>query len=203
MQSSSANDTILKIDKDEGNLFLERLRKCTISGRITLKDTEELDIERIMEEYGSMVYRIAMVHSATKEDAEDIFQEVFLRLVKYREHLNSEEYIKNWLIRVTVNCGNTYRRKWGKGQTLPLEEGILVENGDNRSEIEQKVFIAVKSLPEKYRAVIHLYYYEELSVKEISETLERREGTVKSQIARGREILSKKLGKEFGDGAIL
>lgn len=203
LQSSSANDTILKIDKDEGNLFLERLRICTISGRITLKDTEELDIERIMEEYGSMVYRIAMVHSATKEDAEDIFQEVFLRLVRYREHLNSEEYIKNWLIRVTVNCGNTYRRKWGKGQTLPLEEGILVENGDNSSEIEQKVFVAVKGLPEKYRAVIHLYYYEELSVKEISETLERREGTVKSQIARGREILSKKLGKEFGDGATL
>lgn len=168
-----------------------------------MRSTEEVEIERIIKEYGNMVYRIAIVHSATKEDAEDIFQEVFLRLVKYRGQLDSEEYIKNWLIRVAVNCGNTHRRKWGKEQALPLDEEIMVENGDDRSEIEQKVFAAVRSLPEKYRTVIHLYYYEELSVKEISDTLERREGTVKSQIARGREILSKKLGKEFGNGTTL
>ncbi len=66
--------------------------------------------------------------------------------------------------------------------------------------MDWKVYAFVKSLPEKYRVVFHLYYYEELSIKEISECLGRKEGTIKSQLARGRELLSRKLGKELGDG---
>lgn len=166
-----------------------------------MKNTEEL--EQIITEYSDMVYRIAMVYGRTKEDAEDIYQEVFLRLVRCIDRLESREHIRNWLIRVTVNCGKTHRMKMGKSQTLPIDETLVAEDSKEQSDLEWKVYEAVKSLPEKYRAIIHLYYYEELSIKEISECLDRREGTIKSQLARGRALLEKKLGKEFGDGTAL
>lgn len=168
-----------------------------------MKNTEELDIEKVINEYGDMVYRLALTYGNTKENAEDIFQEVFLRLVRYQERLKSKEHVRNWLIRVTINCGKTYKMKLTKNQMLQLEEEIAVYSEYSQSEMEQKVYLAVKSLPEKYRSIIHLYYYEELSIKEISECLKRKEGTVKSQLARGRELLEKKLGKEFEDGTEL
>lgn len=168
-----------------------------------MKKTEELDIERIVHKYGDMVYRIALVHGSTKEDAEDIFQEVFLRLIKYKERLQGEEHIRNWLIRVTVNCGKTHKMNWFKHYTLPLEEQILTEESPSPSEMEWKVYAAVKSLPESYRTVIHLYYYEELSIKEISSCLKHKEGTIKSQLSRGRKLLGQKLGKEIKDGTAL
>lgn len=168
-----------------------------------MKNTEELDIEEIIKEYDDMVYRIAMVYGRSKEDAEDIFQEVFLRLVRYIDRLESREHIKNWLIRVTINCGKTHRMKMVKSQTLPLDEVLVAEDKAEQSDMEWKVYVAVKSLPQKYSTIIHLYYYEELSIKEISECLGRKEGTIKSQLARGRALLEKKLGKEFGNGTAL
>lgn len=158
---------------------------------------KDFDIEKMIEQYGDMVYRLALIHGNTKENAEDIFQEVFLRLVRYRERLQSEEHVRNWLLRVTINCGRTYRRKWMTNQTLPLDETLAAGENREQSEAELRVYLAVKSLPEKYRTVIHLYYYEELSVAEIAACLKRREGTVKSQLARGRELLRKKLNNDY------
>ena len=121
-----------------------------------MKNTEELDIEKVINEYGDMVYRLALTYGNTKENAEDIFQEVFLRLVRYQERLKSKEHVRNWLIRVTINCGKTYKMKLTKNQTLQLEEEIAVYSEHSQSEMEQKVYLAVKSLPEKYRSIIHL-----------------------------------------------
>lgn len=158
-----------------------------------MKVSKDFDVEKMIEQYGDMVYRLARLNGNTKENAEDIFQEVFLRLVRYRDRLQSEEHVRNWLIRVTINCSKSYRRKWMMNQTLPLDETLVAGDEREQSEAEYKVYLAVKSLPEKYRTVIHLYYYEELSVVEIAACLNRREGTVKSQLARGREMLKKKL----------
>ncbi len=168
-----------------------------------MNSIEGFEIEWIIKEYSDMVYRIAMCYGRTKEDAEDIFQEVFLRLVRYMERLESIEHVRNWLIRVSVNCGKTHRMKARKNQVLPLDEMLVAKEQTEQSDLEWKVYVAVKSLPEKYRIIIHLYYYEEMSVREISECLNRKEGTVKSQLARGRLLLKKKLGKELGDGTEL
>lgn len=161
-----------------------------------MKDKDELNIEKIVQKYGDMVYRIALVHGNTKEDAEDIFQEVFLRLTKHIQQLQGEEHVRNWLIRVTVNYGKTHKKKCSRHQTLPLDEQMITEEISSQSDMEWKVYAAVKSLPENYRTVIHLYYYEELSIKEISLCLKHKEGTIKSQLYRGRKLLGKKLGKE-------
>lgn len=159
----------------------------------------KFDIEQIINEYSTMVYRIALVYGKTKEDAEDIFQEVFLRLVRYQNRLESKEHVRNWLIRVTANCGKSYIKKQSRNQTLPLMEDVMLCDEMEDNDRGYAIYQAVKSLPEKYRVVVHLYYYEELSVKEISDCLNRREGTIKSQLARSRELLKRKLGKEFGN----
>ena len=168
-----------------------------------MENRQSFDVEEIVKEYSDMVYRMAKLYGGTKEDAEDIFQEVFLRLMRYIHRLESREHIRNWLIRVAINCGKTHRRKMAKQQALPLNEAWVEAVSDDLSEMEWRVYIAVKSLPPKYRTIVHLYYYEELSIKEISKCLERKEGTVKSQLARGRVLLGRKLGEEFGNGTVL
>ncbi|MCM1181054.1 MAG: sigma-70 family RNA polymerase sigma factor [Clostridium sp.] len=168
-----------------------------------MENRPEFDVEQIVKEYSDMVYRMAMIYGRTKEDTEDIFQEVFLRLVQSIHKLESREHIRNWLIRVTVNCGKTHRRKMMKQQTLPLNDEWGEALPDGSSEMEWRVYTAVRSLPPTYRSIIHLYYYEELSIKEISQCLKRKEGTVKSQLARGRALLGRKLGEEFDNETIL
>ena len=82
-------------------------------------DIHLIDANKALDDYSDMVYRIALLHMKNKSDAEDIFQEVFLRLVRYADRIKGEEHLKHWLIRVTINCckkHNAYRKR-----TVPLE----------------------------------------------------------------------------------
>ena len=102
----------------------------------------------------------------------------------------SEEHIKAWLIRVTINCSkSTFTNSWVK-KTVPLTDDITFEIPE-----QEDVYYAVAKLPKKYRAVIHLFYYEDLSIKEIADYLSTKESTVKSQLHRGREMLKQILGR--------
>lgn len=157
-----------------------------------------IDTGRALEEYGDMVYRIALLHMKNKSDAEDVFQEVFLRLVRYRDRIESGEHLKRWLIRVTVNCckkqfDNAYRR-----YTVPLEEDNGKEPSCEVPERDDSVWESVQALPEQYRGVIHLFYYEQYSVREIGRILELSESAVKTRLSRARDILRDKLEAEGG-----
>ena len=157
-----------------------------------------IDTGRALEEYGDMVYRIALLHMKNKSDAEDVFQEVFLRLVRHRDKIESEEHLKRWLIRVTVNCckkqfDSAYRR-----YTVPLEERNGHEPSCEIPERDDSVWEGVQSLPEHYRIVIHLFYYEQYSVREIGKILELTESAVKVRLSRARDMLRDKLGAEGG-----
>ena len=100
----------------------------------------------------------------------------------------SEEHIKAWLIRVTINCSkSSFTNSWEK-KTVALTEDIPFEMPE-----EEEVYKVVGQLPKKYRAVIHLFYYEDLSVKEIARYLNSKESTIKSQLHRGRELLKNML----------
>lgn len=167
-------------------------------------DIHHLTTEEIVERYADMVYRIAVNETGNRTDAEDIFQEVFLRLVKYRDRITTEEHLKAWLIRVTTNCARKHTgSSWSKkviyfneeeNDTTPDEnaasEYAKVENAD--STLTEKV----SKLPEHYRAVIYLFYYEERSVLQIAEILGEKESTVKSRLHRAREMLKIKLEGE-------
>ena len=145
-----------------------------------------------VERWGDMVWRLALARTANVPDAEDVFQEVFLRFFRHEDELKSDEHRKAWLLRCTVNRANSlFSSPWRK-RTLPLEVAAQVGVEDEYRE----VYSAVLSLPARYRAVIHLHYFEGLSVAEIAGTLDLPEGTVKSQLSRGRAFLRDLLNEE-------
>lgn len=152
----------------------------------------QFEIEEAIERYADMVYRLAVLNTGSRFEADDIFQEVFMKLFRYRQSIQSEEHLKAWLIRVTVNqCKTAATSAWSK-RKVSLD--VVAELAEESTEQEYpEVYEAVRTLPEKYRQTIHLFYYEELSVKEISRILGQNEATVKTHLARGRKLLADRL----------
>lgn len=151
------------------------------------------DIDDILKKYSDMVYKLALSQTKNSVNADDIFQEVFLRYVQSNKEFESEEHRKAWLIRVTINC---CRKLWSSAwfrHTVPLDENLKFTDSD-----KSVTFYTVMELPLKYRSVIHLYYYEDLSVKEISSVLGLKESTVTSRLCRARKKLREKLKGECG-----
>lgn len=140
---------------------------------------------RAVKRWGDMVWRLALARTANVADAEDVFQEVFLRYFRHEDRFDSDEHRKAWLIRCTVNRAKSLVASPWRRRTVPLETAEEVGVEDDYRE----VYSAVLSLPAKYRAVIHLHYFEGLSVSEMAQTLQLPEGTVKSQLSRGRDLL--------------
>ena len=152
------------------------------------KKTADVSDQTVIETYFNMVYKLALSQTKSKTSADDVTQEVFLRYLKNTKHFESEEHRKAWLIRVTLNCSkNVFSNAWFQ-KTVPLSEELVFEEQETG-----EVYYAVLELPLKYRSVIHLFYYEDLSVEEISTVLNRPQSTVKSQLFRGRELLRSKL----------
>lgn len=140
--------------------------------------------ERVIAYYSDMVYHLAFARTGTKYDADDIFQEVFLRYVKKNPVFESEEHRKAWLIRVTVNCSKKFWNSPWKKKTQGLTEDI-VSNAPQSMEL----YYELQKLPPKYREVIHLFYYENMPLEEISRVLNRKNSTVRTQLTRARAML--------------
>lgn len=150
------------------------------------------DPEVLAQRYAQMVYRMAYARTGSKADAEDVVQEVFLRLVRARPSFRDEEHGKAWLLRVAANCTNDlFRLPWRKREE-PLQPSMAAEAETEPSGILE----AVLALPEKYRLVVHLYYYEELSTAEIGRIIGRSEGAVRSRLFRAKSMLRDLLGEE-------
>ncbi len=146
----------------------------------------------ITEKYFNTVYRLALSQTQDSQRADDVLQEVFLRYIKTSKVFESEEHIKAWLIRVTLNCSkSSFTNSWNK-KTVALTEDIVFEMPE-----EEELYTVVAKLPQKYRMVIHLFYYEDLSVKDISAYLKIKESTVKSQLHRAREMLKQMLSGRY------
>ena len=144
--------------------------------------------DQVVEKYFNMVYKLALNQTKDRTHADDVTQEVFLRYIKKDYNFESEEHIKAWLLRVTINCShNVFNSSWFK-KTTPITEDIAFEN-----EEVGDVYYATLELPQKYRTVIHLFYYEDFSIAEISRYLNVNEATIKSRLHRGREKLKEKL----------
>ena len=144
-------------------------------------------VDEVIDRYSGMVYRLALAHMKTKHDADDVFQDVFLRYISKPRIFESEEHRKAWIIRVTINRCHSIWSFWFR-KSEPLNEEIVFETKEETDLHEYLVL-----LPQKYRSVIHLFYYEELSIKQISEILNAKESTVRTWLTRARSILGKKL----------
>ena len=149
------------------------------------------DTAEAVAQYGSAVYRLAYAMTRSRSDADDVFQEVFLRLHRSAPDFANEEHRRAWLLRVTANCARSLLASPWRMRTLPLEDVYSYQDS-----VESAVDEALAHLPGKYRAVIHLFYYEGYSGTEIAEMLHKKESTVRSLLHRGRKQLEKNIGGE-------
>ena len=165
----------------------------------SMSKEEQITTEAAIDRYADMVYRLALSQMKNTTDADDLFQEVFVRLVSHIQDLESWEHVKAWLIRVTINCAKKhFAQYWNKNVDYMDEpERMADESGGYDLPEEHPVRAAVQKLPPKYRLVIHLYYFEERTVAEIAQLTDQKETTVKSQMHRAREMLKELIGEEL------
>ena len=150
----------------------------------------EQDLRRMVETYSPMLLRAALTR-VSPADAEDAVQDVFLRVLDKRPRFRDGEHENAWLLRATLNRASDLRRR--RRDDAPLEEAA-----NAAAEIPDygPLLSAVRSLPEAYSAVIHLYYYEGYSIKEIAGLLALPAPTVGTRLSRGRERLRGLLKEE-------
>lgn len=160
---------------------------------------KEVKKEEVIRRNSETVYRLAYSLVRTRADADDIYQEVFLRYVRKAPVFNSAEYEKAWFMRVTINCcKNLWKSPWMQRRSA-LEKEASYEEVCETEEEDQFLIDTVKQLPEKYRVVIHLFYYEELSVEEIGKITKSKASTVRTRLTRARRQLKSLLKEKGGD----
>lgn len=154
--------------------------------------------------YGNTIFRVAYQYCGNKADAEDIVQNTFLKLLQTETIFEDEEYLKRWLIRVAINDAKNISLSFWKRRVSSLKD-LLVEQVDEKAVCafdtgeQNALYEAVMCLPAKYRIVVHLYYFEDYSVKEITEILKIKETTVQTQLMRARAKLKAWLKEEWED----
>lgn len=148
-------------------------------------------------QYQNMVYRTALHALGSPQDADDAVQEVFLRLFRYKEPFAGEEHLRRWLLRVTVNCCRDMLKSPWRKRRVSWEEAPEIPVFDRPE--QAALYQEVMALPEKYRTALYLFYYEELSVREIGALLGVGESTVTTRLARARQRLRERLGEDWQD----
>ena len=147
----------------------------------------------LLEKYGNTILRTAYSYLHNMEDAEDILQDTLIQFLKSDVSYNDEEHEKAWLLRVAINLSKN-KIKYNKiRETDELMEGLVSEEKEELS----FVWEAVKSLPERYAEVVHLFYQEGYSTVDIAGILKRKEATVRSDLKRARDRLKNILKEEY------
>ena len=141
--------------------------------------------------YAPAIFRLAYARTGSRADAEDIMQEVFVRLLRSRPDFADREHARAWLLRVAANCANDWFRAPWRRREGPLTDSLPAPEHEDGGVVE-----AVLALPAKYRTAVHLYYYEELSVAEIAKITGKSESAVKSRLFRARAMLREALKED-------
>ena len=157
------------------------------------------DIEQMVEEHGDFLLRFCTLYLKDKMLAEDALQDTFIRAWKKQDTYRGEASCRTWLTKIALNvCRNYLRSPWSRRIEVTdfweLTEGR--DGGYGQVDSRLDVMNAILQLKEKYRVVILLHYYEELSVKEIASIMGKKEATVLTQLKRGRECLHKLLQEQ-------
>ncbi len=153
-----------------------------------------VSLRTLYREYMPSVYRMAFSYLQNHPDSEDVVQECFLRLAQSGKHFEDVRQVQAWLIITAANLSKDLLRRAHR-KDLPLE---AVEHVPAPQQEHKDLRKAVLDLPDKYRTVIYLYYYEGYSVQELSKLLHRPQSTVKTWLRRGRELLRDTLGEKGG-----
>ena len=147
---------------------------------------ENREFELLARQYMDMVFRLAFSYMKSASDADDVTQNVLLRLLRSTKPFESGEHARFWLVRVTMNeCKRALRSQWRKAGDIEEYANELHFETQEHSDL----FYAVMELPEKYRTAIYLYYYEDYSTDEIARLTGTPAATVRTRLRRGRELL--------------
>ena len=148
-------------------------------------------LEETVKRYEDKLFRTAIAIMCNKPDAEDVVQDVFVKLIEKQPVFESSDHEAAWLTRVTINlCKTRLRAHWRK------KSAPLLESYPAPTEEQHELLDTVMSLPVKYRTVIHLFYYEGYATKEIAEITNQKDSTVREQLTRARRMLRKYLEGE-------
>lgn len=155
----------------------------------------EAEVLEVIDRYADTISRICFYRLGSREDTEDVLQEVFVKYLASDELFESEEHRRAWLIRVTINTCKDHLKYLLRHAAVPLD--AVAEQGIEPESQTGQVLAAVLQLPKKYRDVLYLHYYEGYSAAEVGDILGKRENTVYSLLSRGRTMLKAKLGGEL------
>lgn len=157
------------------------------------QEKQERQAEQLLNEYGDSILRLAYSYLHNMADAEDILQDTMIAYIQDKPILLNPKHEKAWLLRVAANKSKNKIEYNRIRQTDELEDQLSEERRDDLS----YVWDAVKQLPEQYREAIHLFYYEGYQTREIARLLRRKEGSVRSDLSRGRQMLRNILGEVY------
>ncbi len=151
-------------------------------------------VSEMINRNSDMVYRLAFSMVKSVQDAEDVHQEVFIRYIRTNPLFESREHERAWFIRVTTNlCKNLWKSAW-RQKMVSMDSLEETQEGNayvqqSLNEEEELLVETVKRLPFKYRVVVHLFYYEEMSLEEIAEALNLKSSNVRTRLTRARKML--------------
>lgn len=154
-------------------------------------------VKELFEKYQNNLYAAAFNVCKNAEDAKDVVQDTFIQYHLLKKDFDNEQHIRAWLIRVAINKAKNMNRTFWRKNKVPLEE--YMETLTFETPESEELFETVMKLPEKYRIVIHLFYYEDYTVHEIADILKITESNVKVRLSRGRAMLKEKLQEEWED----
>ena len=155
-----------------------------------------LDLGALYEAYADMIYRLALVRTRNRADAEDVLQDVFFRCLRRQPHFRDQEHQKAWLITAAINASKSLMGRADRRHGVGPEALEFLSTEDDT---DSSVYSAVMQLPDKYRTAVHLFYYEGYSVEEIGRMTDTNPSTVKSHLHRAREALRKALKEDEPD----
>ncbi len=165
-----------------------------VKGLSRREDMTEAQFTALAGKHMDTVFRLAYSYLKNSADAEDVTQDTLLKLYQSEENFQSEEHVRAWLIRVAANeCKSLLRSSWRKVE--PLEE--YMETLDLPSPEHEELFRAVMALPDRYRVLIYLFYYEGYSSDEIARMLDMPAATVRTRLARARTKLKNNLTEAY------
>ena len=152
-------------------------------------------IEDLISEYQVNLFVAAFNVCKNVEDAKDVVQDTFISYYTSNQKFKDEQHIRAWLFRVAINKAKDVNKSFWHRNKMPLEDYIETLPFETKEDLN--LFETVLNLPEKYRVVIHLFYYEDLSVREIARILKASESNVKVRLSRGRKLLKDTLKEEW------
>lgn len=147
--------------------------------------------------YQGSLFAAAFNMCKNTQDAEDVVQETFVQYYTTKKEFENEQHVRAWLMRVAVNKAKNVNRTFWRRNKVSIEE--YMETLTFETPEAETLFETVMQLPEKYRIVIHLYYYEDYAVSEIADILKLSESNVKTRLSRGRGMLRKALKEDWND----